>query len=208
VVGCSRQVGPIRTAYDSSIRITMRGTGGEMMRTRLDRRAFLKTTAGAAAAVGAGARLAPSDAWAQGAPLKLKFGNDLPASHSVNVRLREAIDAIKAETNGRVEISLFPNNQLGSDNDMMSQLRSGALELGPPPLVWRGEIRISGCRAQGDRLHAGASLGRGSVAQGRVQALPIIQLLTARPIVRQLATRSRLSTPGILGLGAQFAFTR
>src|SRR5205085_11768447 len=46
---------------------------------------------------------------------------------------------------------------------------------GLPPLVWRGEIRISGCRAQGDRLHAGASLGRGSVAQGRVQALPIIE---------------------------------
>jgi hypothetical protein len=28
VVGRSRQVGPIRTAYDSSIRTTMRGTGG------------------------------------------------------------------------------------------------------------------------------------------------------------------------------------
>src|SRR5215212_6520099 len=30
VVGRSRQVGPIRTAYDSSIRITMRGTGGQL----------------------------------------------------------------------------------------------------------------------------------------------------------------------------------
>src|SRR5215218_10198219 len=48
---------------------------------------------------------------------------------------------------------------------------------GPPPLVWRGEIRISGCRAHSDRLHAGASLGRGSVAQGRVQALPIVKHL-------------------------------
>ena len=37
---------------------------------------------------------------------------------------------------------------------------------GPPPLVWRGEIRISGCLAQGDRLHAGASLSRCAVAQG------------------------------------------
>src|SRR3954453_15915381 len=83
-------------------------------------------------------------------------------------------------------------------------LRAG----GPPPLGWRGKSRKSGCPAQGDRLHAGASLGRGSVAQGRVQALPIVQLLTTRPIVRQLATRSRLSTPGIPGLGAQFAFTR
>lgn len=74
-----------------------------------------------------------SAARAQAAPLKLKFGNDLPATHSVNVRLREAIDAITAETNGRVAISLFPNNQLGSDTDMMSQLRSGALELATMP---------------------------------------------------------------------------
>jgi len=101
--------------------------------TGLDRRTFLKATVNAAAAVSTGAQLVPSKAWAQGAPLKLKFGNDLPASHSVNVRLREAIEAIKAETNGRVEISLFPNNQLGSDNDMMSQLRSGALELATMP---------------------------------------------------------------------------
>src|SRR4051795_8602293 len=45
------------------------------------------------------------------------------------------------------------------------------------PLVWRGEIRLSGCRAHSDRPHAGASLGRGSVAQGRVQALPIVKHL-------------------------------
>ena len=36
--------------------------------------------------------------------------------------------AIKAETNGRVDIQIFPNNQLGSDTDMLSQLRSGGVE--------------------------------------------------------------------------------
>jgi tripartite ATP-independent transporter DctP family solute receptor len=65
--------------------------------------------------------------------IKLKFANDLPATHSVNVRLREAIDAITSETNGRAEITLFPNSQLGSDSDMVSQLRSGALELATMP---------------------------------------------------------------------------
>lgn len=92
-----------------------------------DRRTLLSS----AAAVGASGLL--GSARAQGAPLKLKFGNDLPATHSVNVRLREAIEAIGAETNGRVVINLFPNNQLGSDTDMMSQLRSGALELATMP---------------------------------------------------------------------------
>ena len=100
---------------------------------RPDRRTLLKSAVVAAAAVGASSLPASWPARAQATPLKLKFGNDLPATHSVNVRLREAIDAIVAETNGRVAISLFPNNQLGSDTDMMSQLRSGALELATMP---------------------------------------------------------------------------
>ncbi len=94
------------------------------------RRAFLQAST---ATLGAGALLDSSPARAQAAPLKLKLGNDLPATHSVNVRLREAIDAIAAETDGRVAIGLFPNNQLGSDSDMTSQLRSGALELATMP---------------------------------------------------------------------------
>lgn len=96
---------------------------------RINRRAFLKATA---SAVG-GMAIASPPILAHAAALKLKFGNDLPDSHSVNVRLREAIAAISAETNGALEISLFPNNQLGSNSDMMSQLRSGALELATMP---------------------------------------------------------------------------
>jgi TRAP-type transport system periplasmic protein len=98
----------------------------------IDRRTVLKGSFGTAA-VGLGGTLGHRAAWAQGAPMKLKLGNDLPSTHSVNVRLREAIDAISAETNGRVAISLFPNNQLGGDTDMMSQVRSGALEMATFP---------------------------------------------------------------------------
>lgn len=98
----------------------------------IGRRPFLGALAGAAAAAGCAGLLAPSIVRAQ-APLKLKLGTDLPASHSVNVRLAEAIAAIGAETNGGLAIGLFPNNQLGSDTDMMSQLRSGALELATMP---------------------------------------------------------------------------
>src|SRR6478736_1010167 len=36
--------------------------------------------------------------------------------------------AIKTETNGRFDLQVFPNNQLGSDTDMLSQLRSGGIE--------------------------------------------------------------------------------
>jgi len=93
-------------------------------------RTLLRSAVGA---VAAGSILKAPAVLAQAAPLKLKFGNDLPATHSVNVRLKEAIEAITAETSGKVAISLFPNNQLGSDSDMMTQLRSGALELATMP---------------------------------------------------------------------------
>lgn len=59
---------------------------------------------------------------------EMKMGNDNPMSHPNTIRQQEAADRILKETNGRVKISVFPNNQLGGDTDMLSQLRSGALE--------------------------------------------------------------------------------
>ena len=61
----------------------------------VSRRSLLKSAAGV---VAAGSLLNSPAVFAQAAPLKLKFGNDLPATHSVNVRLKEAIEAITAET--------------------------------------------------------------------------------------------------------------
>src|ERR1700747_443066 len=66
---------------------------------------------------------------ARAAPeFSLKYANNVPVTHPLNVRAKEAMDRIKAQSNGRVEIEIFPNNQLGSDTDMLSQLRSGAIE--------------------------------------------------------------------------------
>jgi extracellular solute-binding protein (family 7) len=43
------------------------------------------------------------------------------------VRAEEAADHIAAETKGRVEVKIFPNNQLGGGTDMLAQVRSGAI---------------------------------------------------------------------------------
>ena len=90
----------------------------------MNRRHFL---AQASALAATGLALAPS-AFAQSAEFKLKFANNLPVTHPLNVRAREAADAIHKETAGRVEIQIFPSNQLGSDTDMLSQVRSGAID--------------------------------------------------------------------------------
>ena len=71
---------------------------------------------------------APWVARAQGAEFVYKYANNLPDTHPMNVRAREMSAAIKQETNGRVDLQVFPSSQLGSDTDTLSQLRAGGVE--------------------------------------------------------------------------------
>jgi TRAP-type C4-dicarboxylate transport system substrate-binding protein len=57
---------------------------------------------------------------------KLATGQD--PTHPVNVRGQEAIDRIREATGGRLEIKLFPANQLGSDTELLTQVRNGGVE--------------------------------------------------------------------------------
>src|SRR3954470_12377578 len=70
----------------------------------------------------------PFVARAQQAEYVYKYANNLPDTHPMNIRAREMSAAIKTETNGKVDLQVFPNNQLGSDTDMLSQIRSGGVE--------------------------------------------------------------------------------
>ena len=62
------------------------------------------------------------------ADFSYKFATNLPMAHPMNVRIAAAIERIKTATNGQLAIELFPNSQLGSDPDMLSQVRSGAIQ--------------------------------------------------------------------------------
>jgi TRAP-type C4-dicarboxylate transport system substrate-binding protein len=88
---------------------------------KITRRRFL---AAASALPLFGIQSRPADA----AEFRLKFATGQDPSHPVNKRAQEAIDRIKAATGGRVEINLFPANQLGSDTDLIGQLRFGAVD--------------------------------------------------------------------------------
>ncbi|ACL58020.1 TRAP transporter substrate-binding protein [Methylobacterium nodulans] len=71
---------------------------------------------------------APRIVRAQAAEFTYKYANNLPDTHPMNVRAREMAAAIKAETNGRFDLQIFPSSQLGSDTDTLSQLRAGGVE--------------------------------------------------------------------------------
>jgi TRAP-type transport system periplasmic protein len=97
----------------------------DAMPAKMSRRTIGRGLAAAGAAVAAPAILTwPADA----AEFSYKYANNAPASWPMNTRAVEAAAKIKEETNGRLDISIFPNNQLGGDTDMLSQLRTGAIE--------------------------------------------------------------------------------
>jgi tripartite ATP-independent transporter DctP family solute receptor len=89
----------------------------------LSRRRLLTVSTAAAAGLAA-----PFVARAQTAEFSYKYANNLPDTHPMNVRAKEMAAAIKKDTDGRFELQVFPNNQLGSDTDTLSQLRAGGVE--------------------------------------------------------------------------------
>jgi tripartite ATP-independent transporter DctP family solute receptor len=66
----------------------------------------------------------PADA----AEFELKYATGQDPSHPVNLRAQEALTRIREATSGRVDIKLFPANQLGSDTDLLTQVRNGSIE--------------------------------------------------------------------------------
>src|SRR6516162_4125799 len=89
--------------YEYGIRIQSRDNAAirEDAMLSVSRRSLLTS---AVAAVAAGTALSAPAVLAQAAPIKLKLGNDLPDTHSVNVRLKQAVEAINADTKGQVAI--------------------------------------------------------------------------------------------------------
>jgi len=90
----------------------------------ISRRTLIASAGAGAVAVALPTRFAQ----AQTAEFNYKYANNLPVTHPMNIRAKEMADAIRADSKGRVNIEIFPNNQLGSDTDMLSQVRSGGIE--------------------------------------------------------------------------------
>jgi tripartite ATP-independent transporter DctP family solute receptor len=84
---------------------------------------------GAGIAAGTLAALAaPRPAAAQAAKFRLRYGTAFPSDHPGVTRIKEAGEAIAKETSGQVDLQIYPNSQLGSEPDMFSQTRTGALD--------------------------------------------------------------------------------
>jgi tripartite ATP-independent transporter DctP family solute receptor len=87
------------------------------------RREFLRQATFAAAGV------AGVTQQARAATLTYKFGISLPANHPITLACVSFADGVRRDSNGRLDIKVFPASQLGGDTYMLQQLRNGALEM-------------------------------------------------------------------------------
>ncbi len=94
-----------------------------MINTSMRRRCFLTALATAPLWTG------PFVRRARAAEFVFKVAHPLAATHPTNIRLQQAADSIAKDSDGRLELRLFPNGQLGGEVDMLNQVRSGAIEM-------------------------------------------------------------------------------
>src|ERR1700722_6928201 len=66
---------------------------------------------------------------ANAAEFTYKLGPSAPMEHPAMAHDQIAADRIKKETNGRFEITIYPNSVLGGDTAMIAQTISGAMEM-------------------------------------------------------------------------------
>jgi tripartite ATP-independent transporter DctP family solute receptor len=82
----------------------------------------------AVAATGLASSIPSGLVFGQSADIKLKYGTAFPADHPGTLRIKEAAEAIRKDTGGRVDLQVYPTSQLGSEPDMISQTRSGSID--------------------------------------------------------------------------------
>jgi tripartite ATP-independent transporter DctP family solute receptor len=94
------------------------------MTFNLTRKQFLLGAGAAAGAIGFSSRRAHA-ARAQ----VIKFGVDVPLDHPTAQSAIAVGKRIEEDSKGRVKLQVFPANQLGNDEHMLSEVRSGAIQM-------------------------------------------------------------------------------
>ena len=144
---------------------------------KITRRDLLKSASAASAVTLLGR---PASAAAE---FEFKLGANTPDTHPLTLRLIETARAIGVQSSGRVNITVFPNSQLGGDPEMLSQLRAGGIELlAAPSLTLSTLVPLSGLPSVGfafqsyDQVWAAMDGGVGDVVRDAIGKAGIVPM--------------------------------
>ena len=92
----------------------------------MDRRKFLKTSAGAAGLTIAAPYIA------RAATITMRFAHFAEEGHPANIAAKQFASQIEKRTDGAIKIAIFPNNQLGGPPEQAQQIKLGTIDMGLP----------------------------------------------------------------------------
>jgi tripartite ATP-independent transporter DctP family solute receptor len=117
------------------------------------------------------------------AEFKFKLGVNTPESHPLTIRLAEAAKAVGVQSSGRLNVTVFPNSQLGGDPEMLSQLRAGGIELlAAPSMTLSTLVPLSGLPSVGfafqsyDQIWAAMDGGVGEIVRDAIGKTGIVPM--------------------------------
>jgi tripartite ATP-independent transporter DctP family solute receptor len=134
----------------------------------------------ASAALASSALSRPASAAAE---FEFKLGINTPDDHPLTLRLTEAAKAIGAQSSGRLNVTVFPNSQLGGDPEMLSQVRAGGIELlAAPSMTLSTLVPLSGLPSIGfafrsyDQVWAAMDGGVGDIVRDAIGKAGIVPM--------------------------------
>ena len=62
-------------------------------------------------------------------PLVLTLAHGLSETHTVHIAMTQFAEEVNEKTDGRIQVKIFPNGQLGSENENLEQLQAGVIAM-------------------------------------------------------------------------------
>ena len=78
---------------------------------------------------GASGTTADSTGYSAENPLVLTLAHGLSETHTVHIAMTQFADEVAEKTDGRIQVKIFPNGQLGSENENLEQLQAGVIAM-------------------------------------------------------------------------------
>ena len=78
---------------------------------------------------GASGTTADSTGYSAENPLVLTLAHGLSETHTVHIAMTQFAEEVNEKTDGRIQVKIFPNGQLGSENENLEQLQAGVIAM-------------------------------------------------------------------------------
>lgn len=79
--------------------------------------------------IGCGNLQTDSNATSDDETLEISIGHNMNEAHTVHQAMMSFVEKVEERTDGKIQFTVFPNGQLGTETEMLEQLQAGVLDM-------------------------------------------------------------------------------